>query len=100
MAEAFRTATTPDMARRAFEAMRRMDATSDLARVTVPTLVLHRDAYSEIPFEVSQRLAEALPDGRLLRLGGSSAGFLFEDTDAEVLLDFLTPEPGGPLLRS
>jgi pimeloyl-ACP methyl ester carboxylesterase len=97
VAEAFRNGVTSEMAKRTIEALSQIDATADLAKITVPTLVLHREGYPEIPLEISRRIAEALPDGRLLRLGGASAGFLFEEGDADVLLDFLTAEPGGPI---
>ena len=100
LAEALQKAVTPDVVRRTLDAMGRVDVSEDLHSIRVPALVLHRDGYPEIPLEVSQRLAEALPDGRLLRLSGASAGFLFEEGDVDVLLDFLTAEPGGPLLRS
>jgi hypothetical protein len=96
VADAFRTASTPAVARTTLEAARAMDVSAEIGAVTAPVLVLHRQGEREIPLEVSQRLAAALPDGRLLRLEGSSAGLFFEDPDADlaVLLDFLTGEAG------
>jgi len=96
VADAFRTATTPIAARAMIEAARYMDVSADVEAVHVPALVVHRQGEREIPLEVSEQLAQALPDGRLLRLEGSSAGLFFEDPDSDlaVLLDFLTGEPG------
>jgi len=85
-------------AKRALEAARAYDVSADVASVFAPALVLHREAYH--PLEISQRLAEALPDGRLLRLAGPSGVFFFEDAAVDALLDFLTAEPGSALRQS
>ena len=97
VADAFRTATTPALARAMIEAERDMDVSADVGSVHVPALVVHRQAERQIPLEVSEQLAQALPDGRLLRLDGTSAGLFFEDPDADiaVLLEFLTGEAGS-----
>jgi pimeloyl-ACP methyl ester carboxylesterase len=94
VADAFRTATTPGAARAMIEAGRDMDVSAEVGSVRVPALVVHRQGERQIPIEVSEQLAQALPDGRLLRLEGTSAGLFFEDPDADlaVLLDFLTGE--------
>jgi pimeloyl-ACP methyl ester carboxylesterase len=97
VADAFRTATTPGAARAMIEAGRDMDVSAEVGSVRVPALVVHRQGERQIPLEVSEQLAQALPDGRLLRLEGTSAGLFFEDPDADlaVLLDFLTGEGEG-----
>jgi pimeloyl-ACP methyl ester carboxylesterase len=97
VADAFRTATTPAAARAMIEAARDMDVSADVGSVHVPALVVHRQGERQIPLEVSEQLAQALPDGRLLRLDGTSAGLFLEDPDADlaVLLDFLTGETDG-----
>ena len=102
VADAFRTATTPALARAMIEAARDMDVSADVESVRVPTLVLHRQGEREIPLEVSEQLAQALPDGRLLRLEGASAGLFLEDPDADlaVLLDFLTGDASGAMVSS
>jgi hypothetical protein len=91
VADAFRTATTPAAARAMIEAERDMDVSAEVGSVRAPTLVVHRQG-EPMPVEVSEQLAQALPDGRLLRLEGASAGLFLEDPDADlaVLLDFLT----------
>jgi pimeloyl-ACP methyl ester carboxylesterase len=96
VADAFRTATTPAAARAMIAAERDMDVSADVGSVRVPALVVHRQGERQIPVEVSEQLAQALPDGRLLRLEGASAGLFLEDPDADlsVLLDFLTGDSG------
>lgn len=98
MADAFRTATTPATARAIIEMAGKTDISAEVGSVTAPALVLHRQGERQIPLEISQQLAQSLPDGRLLRLEGSTAGLFLEDTDADlaVLLDFLTGETIGP----
>jgi pimeloyl-ACP methyl ester carboxylesterase len=97
VADAFRTATTPAAARAMIDAARDMDVSADVASVRVPALVVHRQGERQIPLEVSEQLAQALPNGRLLRLEGTSAGLFLEDPDADiaVLLDFLTGKAEG-----
>jgi pimeloyl-ACP methyl ester carboxylesterase len=96
VADAFRTATNPANARAMIEAARDMDVSAEVGSVRVPTLVVHRQGERQIPLEVSEQLAQALPDGRLLRLEGTSAGLFLEDPDADiaVLLEFLTGKAG------
>jgi pimeloyl-ACP methyl ester carboxylesterase len=102
VADAFRTATTPAAARAMIEAARDMDVSADVGSVRVPALVVHRQGERQIPLEVSEQLAQALPDGRLLRLDGASAGLFLEDPGADlaVLLDFLTGETDGAVRRA
>jgi len=101
VADAFRTATTPAHARAMIEAARDMDVSAEVGSVHVPALVVHRQGEREIPLEVSEQLAQALPDGRLLRLEGSSAGLFLEDPDDDiaVLLEFLTGKTGDESTR-
>lgn len=96
VADAFRSATTPAIARATLEAAREMDVSAEVGSVVAPALVLHRQGERQMPLEISQRLAEALPNGRLLKLEGSAAGLFFEDPggDLHVLLDFLDGDSG------
>jgi len=102
IADAFRTATTPEEAKATLDGLRGIDVSDQVGKVTAPALVLHRDR-EPMPFERSQALAQALPNGRLLHLDGEAAALLLEQTDADVavLLDFLlgrapTPDAGTP----
>ena len=98
MAEAFRTATTPTTARSMLRLARDTDVSSDLPRVRVPALVLHRQGEREIPVDVSRALAAALPNGTLVELPGSTATLFIEDLDGDikVLVDFLTDGVAQP----
>ena len=97
VAESFRTATTPGIARATLEAMRDVDVSGLVDEVSAPALVLHRQGERQMPIEVSQRLAGSLPHGRMLHLEGSAAGLFFEDLegDAQVLLEFLVGGDAG-----
>ena len=95
VADAFRTATTPTIARAVVEASRSFDVSNDAAHVEAPTLVLHRQSDRQIPLEVARQLAGALPNGRLKVLGGSLPTLFIEqpDADTRLLIDFLTGRP-------
>lgn len=74
---------------RAFSAT---DFRSDLAGIVVPTLVLHGDADSIVPFEVSGRRShEAIDGSRLVVVQGGPHGMTATHPDEvnEALLDFL-----------
>jgi pimeloyl-ACP methyl ester carboxylesterase len=98
MAEAFRTATTPAMARSMLKLARETDVSGDLARVRMPALVLHRQGERQIPVDVSRQLAAGIPNGRLVELPGSTATLFVEDLagDVQVLVDFLTDGAAPP----
>jgi pimeloyl-ACP methyl ester carboxylesterase/DNA-binding CsgD family transcriptional regulator len=97
-AESFRTATTAPVAKAWFEAARGIDVSAEVERVRAPTLVLHRQSEQQIPVEVSRRLAESLPDARLVELPGSTPTLFIEDqpTDLRLVTEFVT---GGPATR-
>ena len=98
VAEAFRGAATPAFARAWFAAGASIDVTADLPRVTAPAVVLHRQGERQIPVEVSRRLAEALPAGRLVELAGTSPALFLEDPpgDLELVTAYLAT---GELIR-
>jgi len=98
MAEAFRTATTPAMARSMLRIARDTDVSRDLGRIRVPALVIHRQGERQIPVDVSRELAAALPNGTLVELPGSTATLFVEDLegDIRVLVDFLTDGESQP----
>lgn len=78
VAEAFRTATTSAFARDWFAEAARLDVSGLLGQVVAPTLVLHRQAASQIPVEVSRSLADGVRDGRLVELEGSTPTLFVE----------------------
>jgi pimeloyl-ACP methyl ester carboxylesterase len=71
------------------------DARADLARLGPPALVVHGDADTSCPLEITGRpTAELVPDGRLVVIEGAGHG-LYASAAARynaVLLDFLTAE--------
>ncbi|MDI6102461.1 alpha/beta fold hydrolase [Actinoplanes sp. NEAU-A12] len=85
-AEAFRTATTAPVAKAWFEAAGRIDVTGEVAAVRAPALILHRQGEQRIPVEASRRLAQALPDARLVELPGSTPTLFIEN----LVADFVT----------
>jgi pimeloyl-ACP methyl ester carboxylesterase/DNA-binding CsgD family transcriptional regulator len=105
-ADMFRTAAAPAYAQAFFAVAAQTDVTSLLPAVIAPTLVLHRQGERQIPVEVSRRLAEALPDGELVELPGSTPTLFIEDGDAdlELVTGFVThgriprrpPSPARP----
>ena len=97
-AEVFRNSTSPAFARATMQASSEMDVSADAPRVTAPAIVLHRRDAQVIPLDVSERLADALPNGRLAILPGASASLFFEATDEVVrLLTSFTIDPTGPV---
>jgi DNA-binding NarL/FixJ family response regulator len=91
-AESFRSATTPTVARATMQAASGIDVSSELPKVRAPTLVLHRAGMPQIPLDVSQALADALPNGRLHLLTGTSAALFFENVDEviDVIVGFVS----------
>jgi DNA-binding CsgD family transcriptional regulator/pimeloyl-ACP methyl ester carboxylesterase len=91
VAEAFRGAATPAVARAWFAAAESIDVTPVLPRVVAPAVVLHRQGERQIPVEVSRRLAAALPAGRLVELAGTSPALFLEDApgDLELVTTYL-----------
>ena len=97
-AEVFRNSTSPAFARATMQAASEMDVSADAPRVRAPAIVLHRRDAQVIPLDVSKRLADALPNGRLAILPGASASLFFEATDEVVrLLTSFTVEPTAPV---
>ncbi|MEJ3657445.1 alpha/beta fold hydrolase [Actinomycetes bacterium KLBMP 9759] len=92
MAESFRTAVAPAVAKAWLEAALDVDVTALLRDVLAPTLVIHRQGERQIPVEVSRRLADALPRGELVELDGSSPTLLLGEarTDVGLLARYVT----------
>ena len=97
-ADAFRTSTTPAVARASLQAAAEIDVTTDAVRAICPALVLHRADATIISIEASEELARSLPSGHLEILPGSSASLFFEATDLVVdrLVEFVKDPAAGP----
>jgi pimeloyl-ACP methyl ester carboxylesterase/DNA-binding CsgD family transcriptional regulator len=91
MAEGFRDAVTPSVARATLRAASAVDVTREARRVSAPALVLHRRGMSQLPVEVSRTLARTLPRGRLVVLEGSRPVLFLDEPTAvtDLLLDFV-----------
>jgi pimeloyl-ACP methyl ester carboxylesterase/DNA-binding CsgD family transcriptional regulator len=91
-AESFRTATTAPVAKAWFAAAREIDVTAEVGQVRAPTLVLHRQGGEQMPVEVSRRLADRLPDARLVELPGTTPTLFIEgaETDLRLVTGFVT----------
>jgi pimeloyl-ACP methyl ester carboxylesterase/DNA-binding winged helix-turn-helix (wHTH) protein len=66
-----RETTTPENAVRLRIAIDEMDVSDILAKVSVPTLVIHRESDARQPFAEGRQLAAAIPDARFVALEGS-----------------------------
>jgi class 3 adenylate cyclase len=90
-------AQSPTEAQTTLEAIATADLRETLARITVPTLVMHRKDAVMIPIEHGRYLADHIPGARYLELPGADT--LHWTGDAEIVLDeieeFATGARGG-----
>ncbi len=96
-----RAATSAETAAALLELTYRNDVRGELARVQVPTLVLHRRSDRAIPYRLGRELAAAIPHAALVPLEGSAHFPWAGDTDSVVraarsVLD-REPAPAGAL---
>ena len=96
-----RAATSAETAAALLELTYRNDVRDELARVQVPTLVLHRRSDRAIPYRLGRELAAAIPHAALVPLEGSAHFPWAGDTDSVVraarsVLD-REPAPAGVL---
>jgi serine/threonine protein kinase len=75
----------------------RIDVTASAARITAPTLILHRTKSSAVPVECGRELARLIPGAQLLELPGSGHNPWDEDplTVLRIISDFLAVSPTG-----
>jgi pimeloyl-ACP methyl ester carboxylesterase/DNA-binding CsgD family transcriptional regulator len=81
-AQRLRESVSPEAARAALEAMGTFDITELLPKLTVPTLVLHRNDIAWLPVSIAGELASRIPDARLSVLEGESTAPYLGDTEA------------------
>jgi len=86
VANGIRAAVTPQIARATMQAASAADVTELLPRVAARTLVLHPRDMTQIPVDVAQSLAMALPRGRLVLLDGAQPVLFTEHPDEVVSL--------------
>jgi DNA-binding CsgD family transcriptional regulator/pimeloyl-ACP methyl ester carboxylesterase len=101
VAESFRNATTPQVARAALSAFASTDLRPMLGEVRAESLVLHRRDGQQVAIEDSTALAAAIPGGRLLVLDGASATLFFDDPvgTAGLVSAFVRPRLGAQVDR-
>jgi DNA-binding NarL/FixJ family response regulator len=97
MAEMFRGATTPAVTRAVMTASEGVDVSAELPKVGAPTLVMQSRSDRQMPPEMNQALARALPRGRIGLMAGNATSLFAESSDGDVdqMLDFLTDASPG-----
>jgi class 3 adenylate cyclase/pimeloyl-ACP methyl ester carboxylesterase len=86
-AERQRTTTSAECAYRYFETTRNLDVSELLAKVKVPTLVMHKRDDQVQPFEAGRELAAGIPGARFVALPGNNHIPLEQDPETERLLE-------------
>lgn len=96
MADLFRTAATPAIARATMEASAGIDVTDELPRVVAPTLVIQSRSDRQLPGELTRALVRSLANGRIGHMAGGATSLFGADPDADLalILEFLA---GGPV---
>jgi class 3 adenylate cyclase/pimeloyl-ACP methyl ester carboxylesterase len=71
-----RTTTSPECAARYLQTTGNIDVAALLAKVTVPTLVMHARGDARVPFEAGRQMAAGIPGARFVALQGQNHLFL------------------------
>ncbi|MEZ5788681.1 MAG: alpha/beta fold hydrolase [Xanthobacteraceae bacterium] len=82
-----RIATSPDNAERIMRTAHNVDVTELLARIRVPTLVLHCRDDARVPFEEGRRMAAGIPGARFVALEGRNHVVLQGEPAFDLLLE-------------
>jgi len=86
-AERQRKTTSAECAYRYFETTRNLDVTTLLAKVSVPTLVMHKRDDQVQPFEAGRELAAGIPGARFVALPGQNHIPLPQDPETKRMLE-------------
>ena len=86
-AERQRRTTSAECAYRYFETTRNLDVSELLAKVNVPTLVMHKRDDLVQPFEAGRELAAGIPGARFVALPGKNHMPLAQDPETERMLE-------------
>lgn len=103
LAQFQRRSTTPETSAKLLDFTYRIDVTSLLPRLRVPTLVLHRQQERSMPFRLGRELASLIPNARLVPLEGRDHLPWFGDTDSVLrpIAEFLgDPIAGDQVVES
>jgi class 3 adenylate cyclase len=90
-------AASPSMARAIIKTVRQADVRDTLARITAPTLILHRDNPNFSPVANGRYLAEHIAGARFVELAGEDALYWVGDTAPmlDEIEEFVTGVRGG-----
>jgi class 3 adenylate cyclase len=90
-------AASPSMARAVIEVVRQSDVRDALARITAPTLILHRDNPEFTPIANGHYLAEHIGESRFVELPGADSLYWVGDTEPmlDEIEEFITGVRGG-----
>jgi class 3 adenylate cyclase len=90
-------AASPSMARKASQALVEADAREKLAKVTSPTLILHRENSAFVGVRHGRYLAEHIADSRYVELPGADTLYWVGDTMPVLaeIEEFITGSRGG-----
>ncbi|MGC1805067.1 MAG: adenylate/guanylate cyclase domain-containing protein, partial [Mycobacterium sp.] len=90
-------AASPSMARAIILTVRRCDVRDTLARITAPTLVLHREDSQFCPVDNGRYIAEHIAGAQLVELPGADALYWTDDTAPmlDEIEEFVTGVRGG-----
>jgi class 3 adenylate cyclase len=90
-------AASPSMARAVGKVVTEADLRDTLERITVPTLILHRDSSTFVPVEHGRYLAEHIAGSRYVELPGEDALYWVGDTAPilDEIEEFITGVRGG-----
>jgi class 3 adenylate cyclase/pimeloyl-ACP methyl ester carboxylesterase len=86
-AERQRVTTSAECAYRYFETTRNLDVSDLLAKVSAPTLVMHKRNDQVQPFEAGRELAAGIPGARFVALPGQNHIPLEQDSETERMLE-------------
>ena len=91
-----RHATSPSGMRHTLHALRDVDVRAELARIRVPTLVMHRRGDLAVRFEAGRYLARSIPGARWRPLEGDDHWWWCGDTGPVLreMRSFLADDPG------
>jgi class 3 adenylate cyclase len=90
-------AASPSMARAVIESVRQSDVRDTLARITAPTLIMHRDNPDFTPIANGRYLAEHIAGSQFVELPGHDALYWVGDTAPmlDEIEEFITGVRGG-----
>jgi pimeloyl-ACP methyl ester carboxylesterase len=85
-----RVSTSPENAVRLMRAFGNIDVTDLLARVSLPTLVLHSRGDARVPFEQGLKLARGIPGARFVELDSNNHVLLSHEPAWQRCVDEIT----------